>query len=132
MNRKQGAALVSILALTSLALVIISSTTVISVINAKINQDQFYSEETYQAVNCLVDEAVLRYIRERDFENPYPDWTGDCLQIVGFDCKMELNLDENGGVVDAWGKIKGKQRHIRADLTFDDEWKIFVNKEEIY
>jgi hypothetical protein len=132
MNKNKGAALVSILALTSLALLIIASTTIISVINAKINLNQFSSKKTYQNVNALADEMILLFIRERSITNPYPSWTEDCLQIDGFDCRMELNLTGSGGSFDVWGKIKGKQRHVKVDISVDDQQRVTASKEEIY
>jgi len=132
MSNKKGAALVSILALTSLALAVISSTTIISVVNAKINQSQFWSQKAYQGANCLLDEVIVKFERERSLDNAYPVWTDNCLQINGFDCKMDMNLTEDGGVVDVWGKYKNKQRHMKAIISVDEQQRVSAGKEEIY
>lgn len=132
MNKQNGAALVSILALTSLALLVISSTTVVSVINARINLNYFQSQKAYRAANYLTDEVIISFIRERTYNNLYADWTNDCLQIEGFDCKMNVSLTEDGGFVEAWGRWKNKQRRVRADLVVNADETVSVTKEEIY
>ncbi len=119
---KRGAALVSVLAMTAIVLLIITSTVMVSIINARISFDQTQTQKVYQSAKGLVEEVILRFIRERSFTNPYPEWTADCLQIQDFECKMDLNLTAEGGIVDVWGKSGNKIRHFQFELdVLEDE-----------
>lgn len=132
MNNKKGTALVSILALTSLVLAVIASTTVVSVINAKISLGKMEAQKAYNGCSLLADEVILEFARERSYQNLYSSWTNDCLQINGFDCKMESNITQDGGIVDIFGKFKGKQKHLRVNITVDSFKRVSALREEIY
>jgi len=126
-KNKKGAALVSILAVTAIVLIVLMAGTVVAIINSRMNLAQLQSQRAYQATGSLVDEVILRFIRERVFLNPYPDWTSRCLQITDFDCKMELNLQEDGGLVDVWGRVANKIRHFQIELDVLEDESVSVS-----
>lgn len=129
----QGAALVSILAIMAVALIVVSASTLVAISTSRASFDQVRSQRLWQATESLVDEAVLRFLRSRNFANPYLSWTDNCLQIANFSCKMELNLTESGGEIDVWGKMETKLRHLRFTVAVDPDESISVtNKREIY
>lgn len=134
MKNKQGVALISVLAITAMALIIMTAAIVVAVINAKIGFNQFEAQKTLSATNSVLQDGILRYLRDRNFTNPYPDWTQNCLQIQNFTCKMELVLiDENRGTIQAWGKINDKLRHLQAELTITEDKSVSISGEkEIY
>jgi len=133
MIKRNGSALLSVLAVTAIALVLVSSLTLVTVINARTSLGFHQSERSYQAVESLLEEMILRFIRFRAVSNPYPDWTENCLQIEDFDCKMEMNLTESGGTIDAWGKMAGKIRHFQVELSVTDQDEVAVEtKKEVY
>ena len=130
---KQGAALISILGITAITLLIITSTTLVAVLNSKMGLDWRQSTQAYQKTEALLDEVILRFLRQRSFVNPYADWTADCLQIPDWECKMELDLAADGGLVDVWGKVGNKIRHLQAELDVLEDESVTVNaKREIY
>ena len=132
-NSNKGVALISVLAVTAVVLVIISTTTFVSVINSRIGLDRFQSQKTFQGTEALIEEVILKFVRWRNFTNPYPDWTSDCLQIKDFECKMELSLDEQGGIVDAWGKVKDKIRHLQVKLDVNEDQEVSIStQKEVY
>jgi hypothetical protein len=118
-NTKNGVALISILAITAIALILISVLVVISIVN--------------KVAESLIDEAVLRYVRFRSFTNPYPDWTENCLQISNVQCKMNYEFDQSGGTIDAWGKSNNFVRHLQVQITVAaDESASISARKEIY
>lgn len=132
-NSNKGVALISVLAVTAVVLVVISTTTFVSVINSRMGLDRFQSQKTFQETEALIEEAILKFIRWRSFTNPYPDWTSDCLQIKDFECKMEFNLAEEGGTVDAWGKSADKIRHLQVELDVNEDQSVSISaKKEVY
>ena len=132
-HSEEGVALISVLAITAVALVVISVSVIVAVINAKTGLSRFQSQKSYQLTEGLIEEAVLRFIRWRDFTNPYPDWTENCLQIEDFECKMELDLSLDGGVIDVWGKTADKIRHLQIEVDVLEDESVSVSaKREIY
>jgi len=132
-NFNQGVALISVLGITAVALIVISASILVAVINARVGLGRIQSQRVYQRTEGLLEEVILRFIRWRNFTNPYPDWTEDCLQIQDFECKMELNLDTTGGIIDVWGKTAGKIRHLQVDLIVGEDESVTVSaKREIY
>lgn len=126
-------ALISVLTLTAVALIVITAAVVVTIINNRIGFDQYQSQKVYQLTDSVLQDAILRFLRYRDFVNPYPDWTQDCLQIQNFTCKMELSLTENGGTIEAWGKINNKLRHLQTQLTVTEDQNVTISgKKEIY
>jgi hypothetical protein len=129
----KGVALISVLAITAIALVVISTTTFISIVNSRMGLDRLHSQKAYQGADALIEESILRFTRWRGFSNPYSDWTSDCLQIKDFECKMEINLGQDGGTVDAWGKVANKIRHLQLELeVLEDESVSISARREIY
>jgi len=132
-HSEAGVALISVLAITAIVLIIISVVTLVSIINAKLGLDKVQSQKSYQGAEGLIDEAILRFVRYRSFTNPYPEWTENCLQIEGFECKMELDLDQNGGTIDAWGKMADKIRHLQVKLVVAEDGSASISgRKEIY
>ncbi|PIS09014.1 hypothetical protein COT75_04095 [Candidatus Beckwithbacteria bacterium CG10_big_fil_rev_8_21_14_0_10_34_10] len=134
-NKKdKGVALISVLAITAITLIVISAVTLVSIINAKIGLNQFQSQKINQAVEALIDDQILSFIRNHEnLNNPYPNWTEDCLQIESFTCKMEFNLDEAGGFIDFFGKMDKKIRHWQVDFNINEDESVSVSaRKEIY
>lgn len=132
-KNKKGAALVSILGITAITLLIITSTILVSVLNSRIGLDWRQSTQALQKTQALRDEAILRFLRQRSFPNPYPNWTADCLQISDWECKMELDLAADGGLIDIWGKVGNKIRHLQVELdVLEDESVTVSASREIY
>ncbi len=131
-SRKQGVALIAIMGMTAMVLVLITVFIMVSVVDARMNLGKLQSEKAYQAMEALGDEALLNYIRSRLVSNPYPEWTGDCLQIPDFECKMDLNLDESGGVVEIWGRVKNKVRKMEIEVeVLEDESVNVISRREV-
>lgn len=130
-QKTKGMALISILATTAIALLLVTVATLVAIINAKVGLDQRQYQTNYQAVESVAEEMVLRFIRERNLVNVYPDWTQNCLQITNFECKMELNLEASGGTIDIWGKTADKIRHLQLTLvvTADNSVQISSRKD---
>lgn len=127
MSSKSGSALISVLAISAIVLLIISVLTVTAIINRRMNLIQLQAQQTFEACEGLAEEAILRFIRQRNYPNPYPDWTQNCLQINGFDCKMELDLNEDGGTIDIWGKTVDKVRHLQLELEVDEDQRVILS-----
>ena len=130
---KRGVALISVLAITAVILVVMTVGVVVAMINSQVNFHQAQNQKTLMATDSVLQEAVLRYLRDRNFSNPYPDWTQNCLQVQNFTCKMELNLTVNGGTINAWGKVNDKLRHLQVQLTVNADQEVSVSgQREIY
>lgn len=132
-HSEEGIALISVLAVTAVALIIISVSIIVAIVNAKAGLGRLQSQKSYQATEAQIEEAVLRFIRWRDFSNPYPDWRENCLQIEDFECKMELDLNPDGGVIDVWGKTAGKIKHLQVEIDVLEDESVSVSaRREIY
>ncbi|MFC1711712.1 hypothetical protein ACFLZ1_03955 [Patescibacteria group bacterium] len=131
--KKQGFALVSVIAITAIALIVVTVVLVLAVVNSRMIINLYQSEKSYLNSENIAYDNVLKYLRYRDFNNQFSSWTDDCLQYFGTQCKMELSLDENGGDIDVWGRVKGKIRHLHFELdTFVDESVSVSARKEIY
>ncbi len=132
-NSRKGVALISVLSLTAIALVIITVVVVVTIINSQIGFDQYQAQKTYEATEAVLQDGILRFLRDRVFINPYSQWTQNCLQIQNFVCKMELNLTESGGTIEAWGKINNKLKHLQTELIVTENENVSISsKKEIY
>ena len=132
-KKNQGIALISVLAATAVGLILISAAIVVAILNARSVFGGQESQKAYQGAEALIEETVIRYLRTREITNPYPDWVENCLQIQGFDCKMELNLEPDGGTVDSWGRVRNKIRHLQAELVVNDDGSLSVSsRKEIF
>ncbi len=130
---KTGVALISVLAITAIALILISVLVVTSLVNNQIVANRIGSQKAYKVAESLIDEAVLRYIRFRNFTNPYPDWVENCLQIPNMQCKMNYEFNQGGGTIDAWGKSGNFVRHLQVQITVAaDESASISARREIY
>ena len=132
-NPKGGVALISVLSITIVALIVVSASILIAIVNAKMGLSRIQSQKAYQGAEAFLEEAILRFIRCRDFTNPYFDWTENCLQIEDFECKMELDLSLDGGVIDVWGRTADKVRHLQVELdVLEDESVSVISRKDIY
>jgi len=131
-KQKKGVALISVLAVSAIVLIVISSSTVISIVDSKMSFSDKQSQKAYQGAKAVSEEAVLRFIRQRVFTNPYPVWSDDCLQIEDFSCKMDLNLQEDGGYIDVWGKTGSKIRHLQVELSVVDNQVQVIDFKEVF
>lgn len=128
---KKGMALISVLAISAVALLVISAGVMVSVINGQISISQISSQKAYQAAEALKEEAVLRFIRSRDCLPGYDNWAENCLQIQDTQCKMVCSLTEAGGTVDVWGRNNDAMRHLQIEISVlgDESVSVTAQKE---
>ncbi|OGD53272.1 hypothetical protein A3J78_00910 [Candidatus Beckwithbacteria bacterium RBG_13_35_6] len=116
MENKQGLALISIMAITAIGLIVISTILVMAVVNLKIITGYSQAQKAKKTAESLLNDAVLRFLRNRDLVNYYPSWSQPCLQIENTQCKMELSLTPAGGVIESWGRSGIVVRHLAVDV----------------
>jgi hypothetical protein len=129
--KNQGFALISVIAISTIALIVISVVLVVSVINLRMNFNLLQSQKAYLSSESISEDGILRYIRYRSVNNLYPDWTGNCLQVSGVECKMEISTTDTSGSFDSWGRADNKIRHFQYQLQVspDDSVTISAKKE---
>lgn len=136
MKRKksnQGVALISILAITAIALIVISAAVIVSIVNIQMALNQLQTRKAHQTAEGLTEEVILKFIRFRNFTNPYSEWTENCLQIENIQCKMDYSLDQSGGTINSWGKSGNKLRQLQTELIVSQDESVSVSaRREIY
>ena len=128
----QGTALIAVVSTVAIALIVIATSLVVSVINARMSLDQQRAQRAQQVAESLLNDVILKFVRMREETvNQYPDWTENCLQTANVQCKMELNLNASGGTIDAWAKSSDVLKHWQATLEVlgDDSVTVSARRE---
>lgn len=131
---KKGSMLISILIIAAIILTTVASFTTQAVFLGRSSLDQEQSNQAYFVAESLLFDTVQQYMRfGSSMANPYTDWTVNCLQEDDWLCKMELDLSQAGGTIDAWGQYGGKIKHLQSLISVTSNNKIIVNSiEEIF
>jgi hypothetical protein len=115
---KRGSILLSFLVLCAIVLSTAAAFSTQSIILSRSSAQEYYYNQAEKITDSLISDIMQKYMRfGPDFDNLYPDWTDNCLQEDNWLCKMDLSLDENGGVVDVWGQYENSIVHKRASIS---------------